>query len=196
MRKLKEIHNATKEKILEIAGRFFVKHSYRGVSLGMIAEKVGIRKASLYYYFKNKEDLYFGSLERILDELSLEVNAIASHDISSEKKAKELIIAFIDFSIKREKFIRAIIQNFPFKKKQLKRFCSIKKRRDDIVKLIEPVMLDCIGPKGKKMDMKMATYVLIGGINMIMEECIYSDEKQEINSRDLANKFYNIMFVR
>jgi AcrR family transcriptional regulator len=196
MGKIKEIHNATKEKILEIAGRFFVKHSYRGVSLGMIADKVGIRKASLYYYFKNKEDLYFGALERILDELFIEVQAIVEKKTPSDKKAKELIIAFIDFSVKKEKFIRAIIQNFPFKKRQLKRFCAIANKRDEIVDMIAPVMLDCLGPKGKKMDLRMATYILIGGINMIMEEHIYNETKEEINSKELADKFYNIMFVR
>ena len=91
MKRLKDIHNATKEKILEISGRCFVKHSYRGVSLGMIADKVGIRKASLYYYFKNKEDLYFDSLETILDELYVIVENVINKDISAEKKAKEQI---------------------------------------------------------------------------------------------------------
>jgi len=196
MGKIKEIHNATKDKILEIAGRFFVKHSYRGVSLGMIAEKVGIKKASLYYYFKNKEDIYFGSLEIILDELNVVVEEVMKRDIPSDKKARELIIAFINFSVKKEKFIRAIIQNFPVKKRQMKRFFKIKQKRDNMVKIIEPLMLDCIGPKGKKMDLKVATYILIGGLNMIMEEHIYSEDKQEIDPKLLADKFYEIMFVR
>jgi AcrR family transcriptional regulator len=196
MGKIKEIHNATKEKILEIAGRFFVKHSYRGVSLGMIADKVGIRKASLYYYFRNKEDLYFGALERILDELYVEIEVIVKKDLPSDKKAKALIIAFIEFSVNKEKFIRAIIQNFPFRKKQMKRFAGIEKKRDDIVAIIEPIMADCIGPKGKEMDLRIATYVLIGGINMIMEEHIYNDNKKDINSEELADKFFDIMFLR
>ncbi|MDD4409917.1 MAG: TetR/AcrR family transcriptional regulator [Candidatus Pacebacteria bacterium] len=196
MGKIKEIHNATKDKILEIAGRFFVKHSYRGVSLGMIAEKVGIKKASLYYYFKNKEDIYFGSLDIILDELNEIVEEVMKRDIPSDKKARELIIAFISFSVKKEKFIRAIIQNFPVKKRQMKRFFKIKQKRDNMVKIIEPLMLDCIGPKGKKMDLKVATYILIGGLNMIMEEHIYSEDKQEFDPKVLADKFYEIMFVR
>lgn len=196
MGKIKEIHNNTKEKILEIAGRFFVKHSYKGVSLGMIAEKVGIRKASLYYYFKNKEDLYFGSLERILDELAIEVEAIASQKINSRTKAKNLIIAFIDFSIKKEKFIRAIIQNFPFKKKQQKRFCAIGKKRDEIIGKIEPIIKDCLGVKGKGVDLRMFAYILIGGINMIMEEHIYNENKEEINSKEIADKIFSAIFAK
>jgi AcrR family transcriptional regulator len=196
MGKLKEIHNNTKERILEIAGRFFVKHSYRGVSLGMIAERVGIRKASLYYYFKNKEDLYFGSLEKILDELSIEIDEIVKQKISSKAKAKKLVIAFIDFSVKKEKFIRAIIQNFPFKKKQLKRFCNIGKKRDAIIEKIEPIVEDCLGKKAKGVDLRMFVYILIGGINIVMEEHIYNDKKEEINSKEIADKVFNAVFTR
>lgn len=196
MKKKKDLNNETKEKILEIAGRFFVKHSYKGVSLGMIADKVGIKKASLYYYFKNKEDLYFSALEKILDELYIVVDGIMKKDMLAEQKAKELISAFINFSVKKEKFIRAIIQNFPIKKRQEKRFLKIVEKRDGIIKIIEPLMLECIGPKGEKMDLRLSTYLLIGGINMIMEEYIYNENRKEIKEKDLAERFFQIMFVR
>ncbi len=196
MKKKKDLNNETKEKILEIAGRFFVKHSYKGVSLGMIADKVGIKKASLYYYFKNKEDLYFAALEKILDELYIVVESIMKKDMMAEQKAKELISAFINFSVKKEKFIRAIIQNFPIKKRQEKRFLKIVEKRDSIIKIIEPLMLECIGPKGEKMDLRLSTYLLIGGINMVMEEYIYNENRKEIKEKDLAERFFQIMFVR
>lgn len=196
MKKKKDLNNETKEKILEIAGRFFVKHSYKGVSLGMIADKVGIKKASLYYYFKNKEDLYFSALEKILDELYIVVDGIMKKDMLAEQKAKELISAFINFSVKKEKFIRAIIQNFPIKKRQEKRFLKIVEKRDGIIKIIEPLMLECIGPKGEKMDLRLSTYLLIGGINMVMEEYIYNENRKEIKEKDLAERFFQIMFVR
>ncbi|MDP8201024.1 MAG: TetR/AcrR family transcriptional regulator [Candidatus Tenebribacter burtonii] len=47
----------TKEKILRAGLELFLKKGYDKTSMVMIADFVGIQKASLYHHFKNKEDL-------------------------------------------------------------------------------------------------------------------------------------------
>ena len=49
---------STKEKIINISEKLFFKYNYTSVSLNEIAKKAGISKATLYYYFNNKESLY------------------------------------------------------------------------------------------------------------------------------------------
>jgi len=51
-------------QLLEIAGRLFAKHGFKGTSLRDIAEEAQITKAALYYHFPNKNSLY----ERIVLE--------------------------------------------------------------------------------------------------------------------------------
>ncbi|WLP92018.1 TetR/AcrR family transcriptional regulator [Gordonia sp. NB41Y] len=46
-----------REEILDAAAELFVRHGYSGTSTRMIAEAVGIRQASMYHYFKNKDDI-------------------------------------------------------------------------------------------------------------------------------------------
>ncbi|MCK9393578.1 MAG: TetR/AcrR family transcriptional regulator [Candidatus Paceibacterota bacterium] len=193
MKKNKEIQNITKDKILEVSGMFFARHGYKGVSLSMIAEKVGIRKASLYYYFKNKEDLYFASVEKMYDELDSEISKLVIRDIDADKKMKGVISTYIDFSIKKEKFIRAVIQNFPSKKKQKKKFDNLVKKREVIIEKIKPVIRDCLKKKANGIDLGMMAYVIMGGINIIMEDIIYSGDKDIVNSRDIANKIFAII---
>lgn len=61
-----------REEILDAAAELFCRHGYTGTSTRMIAEAVGIRQASMYHYFKNKDDILaalldatvVGSLER------------------------------------------------------------------------------------------------------------------------------------
>jgi AcrR family transcriptional regulator len=60
----------TREKILDVALELFVQYGYDKTSLRDIAERLGITKAALYYYFERKED--------ILMELHLRLHAMGS----------------------------------------------------------------------------------------------------------------------
>lgn len=66
----------TKQKILNVALDLFSKNGYEATSMSMIAETVGIKKASLYAHYTSKQD--------ILDSLIL--------FISKEYENKSLII--------------------------------------------------------------------------------------------------------
>lgn len=48
----------TKERIIETALRLFSERGYGAVSVRDIAAAVGIRESSLYYHFKNKQDIF------------------------------------------------------------------------------------------------------------------------------------------
>lgn len=47
-----------RQQILRIASRLFLQHGLEAVSMSQIAAKVGGSKATLYNYFRNKEDLF------------------------------------------------------------------------------------------------------------------------------------------
>lgn len=56
-----------KQRIIDVAFEHFVLSGYEGASLGIIAESVGIRKASIYTHFKSKDALFFELLEDALN---------------------------------------------------------------------------------------------------------------------------------
>lgn len=45
-------------EIKDAALKYFTMHGYEGASLSQIAEEVGMKKQSLYAYFKGKDDLF------------------------------------------------------------------------------------------------------------------------------------------
>lgn len=57
------LRSAAKQRICDAALQHFVTYGYDGASLNQIAEMVGIRKASIYAHFANKDALYLTLLE-------------------------------------------------------------------------------------------------------------------------------------
>lgn len=47
-----------RERILREATRLFGHAGYAGASVREVVEAAGVTKPTLYYYFKNKEDLF------------------------------------------------------------------------------------------------------------------------------------------
>ena len=57
------VRSAAKQRICDAALQHFVEHGYDGASLTQIAEMVGIRKASIYAHFQNKDALFLTLLD-------------------------------------------------------------------------------------------------------------------------------------
>src|SRR5690606_15424075 len=56
----------TVQRIREVAMYHFSREGYEGTSLAQIANDVGIRKASLYAHFSNKEEIFFSCLDEAM----------------------------------------------------------------------------------------------------------------------------------
>ena len=65
-------HTDTRQRALDVALELFTEQGYEKTSLREIADRLGIKKASLYYHFPSKEALLAGIMENLLapvDEL-------------------------------------------------------------------------------------------------------------------------------
>ena len=51
------------QELLEAAVRVFAQHGYRAARLEQVAEAAGVTKGTIYYYFRNKEDLFRQAIE-------------------------------------------------------------------------------------------------------------------------------------
>ncbi|HUM23276.1 MAG TPA: TetR/AcrR family transcriptional regulator [Saccharofermentans sp.] len=58
----------TKEKILQTALVAFSRYGYEGARMEKIASEVGINKASLYFHFKSKEEIFRVLFSRIVEK--------------------------------------------------------------------------------------------------------------------------------
>ena len=71
-----------KEEILEAASRVFERYGLAKSTLEDIAKECGIKKTALYYYFKNKEELFktmfVNDIENIKEYISQKIESEGS----------------------------------------------------------------------------------------------------------------------
>jgi AcrR family transcriptional regulator len=75
----------TRDRIIDKATNIFLKKGFRNTTISEIAESVGVTKASFYYYFENKKDLYFVCLDNIFFTVFVE----ALEEIKREKDPRK-----------------------------------------------------------------------------------------------------------
>ena len=66
-RGLRKRNKLRKEEIVAEATRLFAERGYEGTSMGDLAERVGLRKASLFHHFESKDVLYATVLAQLLE---------------------------------------------------------------------------------------------------------------------------------
>lgn len=80
------------EEILAAAAKVFAKRGYHGASTQDIADVLGIRQASLYYYFASKEAALEAVCERGVEDYVARARAVERGEGSAEAKVERLVI--------------------------------------------------------------------------------------------------------
>ena len=75
-----------KEEIVAEATRLFAERGYEGASMGDLAERVGLRKASLFHHFASKDVLYGTVLTQLMEGLQRAVLTAATSEGSFEER--------------------------------------------------------------------------------------------------------------
>jgi len=100
------------ERIIHSASKVFAEKGYHGSNLREIAQDAGINKAMLFYYFKNKENLYFSILSLAFQEILERSKKIYVNQKSSFEKIKEMIASFTQIYIKNKDFFLIAMKEF------------------------------------------------------------------------------------
>ncbi|HHY21061.1 MAG TPA: helix-turn-helix transcriptional regulator, partial [Bacilli bacterium] len=88
-----------KEDILRSAAKIVSKKGLQGATMEEIAAELLMTKGSLYYYFKNKDDLIYQCHELVLSTAIARLETYLHDDISSVEKLKKAIATHIEFAI-------------------------------------------------------------------------------------------------
>ena len=97
-----------RQEIVQAAKSLFSKKGYSSTSMDEIAEKVGITKASLYYFFESKERIFAEIIEEVLAEIrnymAMELKICKEHS----RPLAEMIDRTISICLKNGIVIRSV----------------------------------------------------------------------------------------
>lgn len=100
----------TEDLILNAAKNIFQTKGMDGARMQEIADKAGINKAMLHYYYRSKQLLFEAVFKNAFSLLAPQLNAILNDDSSIEDKIKNFTENYISFIIKHPYLPNFIIQ--------------------------------------------------------------------------------------
>jgi AcrR family transcriptional regulator len=134
----KQNNDNTEEQILDAAKSVFQSKGMDGARMQEIADKAGINKAMLHYYYRSKQLLFEAVFKQAFSLLAPQLNAILNDDSSIEEKIKNFTSNYISFILKHPYLPNFIIQelnrnpNFILKIKENKGFPNLEKFKKQV----------------------------------------------------------------
>jgi AcrR family transcriptional regulator len=157
-----------KQEILRSAAAVLVEKGYQGTTMEEIAAKLLMTKGSMYYYFKNKDDLLY-QCHLMIMELCLEgIEKVVNNDSSPIEKLRNAIKEHILLATSEKSMFMALAKpNHNFSDEQLKEVLELRK--------IYSQYFDRIINEGiekqvfENVDVKMVRLIILGALNWIQE---------------------------
>lgn len=182
---MNDVHIADRKKdiILDVTKKLIVQYGYAKTTLDDIAGALGIKKSSLYYYYKNKEDIIY---EVMMREKSLYLKCI--------KEALEIegstLDKMINYECAKENYLKKSFTPFDLTVNQvyeIKR--DIKELLKDIEceekKIIAKVLKDGIeNNELKKLNKNQVAEIIINISEAIRIKEFYNSETQRMKESD------------
>ena len=102
--KFESLPEERREAIVSAAVETFGKNDYKGASTETIARRAGISKGLLFFYFKNKKELYLYLMEHLMEKVS---NLVVDEEFYQ-------IDDFFDLLLYAGEKKRAVLAKFPY----------------------------------------------------------------------------------
>ena len=93
----------TEQRIFSAASEVFEEKGYTGARMQEIADRAGINKALLHYYFRTKEQLFGSVFQVLLKKMFENIFSIFTREIPFKEKIRLFLDDHIEFLVKNPK---------------------------------------------------------------------------------------------
>ncbi|MFZ5969862.1 MAG: TetR/AcrR family transcriptional regulator [Bacillota bacterium] len=144
----------TKDRILMTSLKFFLTQGYDNTTLSMIADEVNIKKPSIYYHFKSKEDLLFQCIYLIINNLEGQIASSVAKSVHPKDKLESFFECVLDFNSKLSVMMghdfNTPVNLISFFQLSANRFSELSERIDAYYKKISSILKEIIVEGQKK----------------------------------------------
>lgn len=177
-------------EILQSAAAAFRRRGYHGASVEEIARDLRMTKGSLYYYFKNKQEiLYFChdySLDLLLDLLA----RVEAEGRPPDERLRQLIRAFVHMIIDELKGTALTMDLQALPPRLLRRVIAKRDRFDrGVRRILKAGMKAGVFAPG---DPKLLTFAILGAVNWITR---WFDPRGPASSEEIGRAFADYLLA-
>lgn len=151
----------TEQRIFSAASEVFKEKGYTGARMQEIADRAGINKALLHYYFRTKEQLFRAVFQVLLKTMFEKIFSIFAQEIPFKEKVRLFLDEHIEFLIKNPKlpiFLLNELSQNPALAEGIKEITNYQELRD-LIYTRHAKELKSYGIKKKDMPQLMITVV-------------------------------------
>lgn len=96
------------QQILQAAQQLFQKHGYQKVTMDDVAKAIGKGRSSLYYYYKNKDEVFAAVMDAEIKDIISEIAGKMEQVGTVEEKLRAFGVTKTKISRKRKAFFEAL----------------------------------------------------------------------------------------
>ncbi|OMC30576.1 TetR family transcriptional regulator [Mycobacterium sp. GA-1841] len=100
-----------RERVLEAALSLFAEHGVNGTSLQMIADRLGVSKAAVYYQFHSKDEIALAVIQPVFDDM-MRLVRIAESMSSPDARREAAVSGMVDLAV-RHRRMTAVVHGDP-----------------------------------------------------------------------------------
>lgn len=100
----------TEEKIFNAAFQEFIEKGFEGARMQAIADRAGINKALLHYYYRTKEKLFEAIVPQIIKQLPIGINNVLEKNTTFETKIEEIVHLYISFLKNNPRIVNFVLR--------------------------------------------------------------------------------------
>ncbi|HLQ96313.1 MAG TPA: TetR/AcrR family transcriptional regulator [Pseudogracilibacillus sp.] len=173
-----------KTEIIQSATSIIEEKGFHNTTMEEIAANLLMTKGSLYYYFKNKQDLLFQSQVLLLEQSIGNIASIIENNTNPKNALKKAITTHIEYLIEEQAtFAMGVNPEQFFEGDQLD---TILELRHNYAQHVDQLLLNMMEEKAiETKDVKLVRNLLLGAMNWMIE---WYSPQGSLGSDELAEK--------
>jgi TetR/AcrR family transcriptional regulator, cholesterol catabolism regulator len=181
---------ARRRQILDEAARLFTTRGYYSVSVEDIAEASGIGKATLYHYFKSREEILLAMHEVIADEILAHADQVRSEAGPVRDAIRSSIVMMLSMIRDRPGYVRVFFEHYGELSRSLQ--TKIAARRDAYASFVEDLIRRGIDEgECRPVDPHLTTLALFGMTNWAYQ---WYRPSGPATVEEIADAFVDVLF--
>ena len=105
-------HDKRKQEILQKSLDVFIEEGYEDATFQKIADRCGITRTTLYIYFKNKHEIFLGSIKELLSELENSLKEVIKDKSKNAEETLRQILSTIIIRCEENAKLFSVLLNY------------------------------------------------------------------------------------